>query len=259
LYNAKKLTRDVNGDGVIDEYGFGMRGAGYAAVYYATYPIYGWGGSVFKDDEVTINEPEAVEGFTWYINLFKEHKVCPPSVPTDAWRGIVEGFGGGRTSMYIHNTGSFGEQVKYLGLEKFSVAHFPITSKTGIRWPNFVGAEIFYIPKKAKYKDEAWEFVKFFSEKKQSIKYNLGITSIPPRKSFAESNEYKGQMPKQFWAFIEQLNYSMSNPYLKYPAVSAAVQTKFESYLQAALLGKLTPKEALDKMAEDIKQALKQK
>jgi len=36
-------------------------------------------------------------------------------VPTDGWRGIVEGFGRGVTNTYIHNSGSAEEQKGFVG------------------------------------------------------------------------------------------------------------------------------------------------
>jgi hypothetical protein len=41
----------------------------------------------------------------WYLDLFRKHKVSPPSVPTDGWHGIVD-FGRGGANTYIHNSGS---------------------------------------------------------------------------------------------------------------------------------------------------------
>jgi len=39
-----------------------------------------------KDGKVAINNKEAAEALDWYLDLFRKHKVTPPSVPTDGWR-----------------------------------------------------------------------------------------------------------------------------------------------------------------------------
>jgi len=51
---------------------------------------------------------EAAEALGLVSDLFRKHKVCPPSVPTDGWRGIVEGFGRGVTKLLHPQLGLLG-------------------------------------------------------------------------------------------------------------------------------------------------------
>src|SRR5256712_4833651 len=109
-----------------NQYGFGMRGQGTWAVLYATEFMYANGAQVLgKDGKVAINSKEAAEALDWYLDLFRKHKVCPPSVPTDGWRGIVEGFGRGVTNSYIHNSGSSEEQKDFVKPENFAPCRCP--------------------------------------------------------------------------------------------------------------------------------------
>jgi len=121
LAYAKTMTKpDKN------QYGFGMRGQGTWAVLYATEFMYANGAQVLgKDGKVAINSKEAAEALDWYLDLFRKHKVCPPSVPTDGWRGIVEGFGRGITNSYIHNSGSSEEQKDFVKPENFATVPLP--------------------------------------------------------------------------------------------------------------------------------------
>ncbi len=109
-----------------NQYGFGLRGGGTWAVLYATEFMYGNGAQVLKDGKVVINSPEAVSAFEWYIDLIRKWKVTPPSAPTDAYRQIVEGFGRGVTSMYLHNSGSIEEQKKFVGEPNFATLPIPV-------------------------------------------------------------------------------------------------------------------------------------
>src|SRR5438445_7116882 len=81
---------------------------------------------VLKGGKVAINRPQAAEALDWYLDLFRKHKVCPPSVPTDGWRGIVEGFGRGVTNSYIHNSGSSEEQKDFVGVKNFATVPLPV-------------------------------------------------------------------------------------------------------------------------------------
>ncbi len=112
-----------------NQYGFGMRGAGTWAVLYATEFMYGNGAQVLKDGKVVINSPEAVTAFEWYIDLIRKHKITPPSVATDGYRQIVEGFGRGVTSMYLHNSGSVEEQKKFVGEPNFATLPLPLAAR----------------------------------------------------------------------------------------------------------------------------------
>ncbi len=55
--------------------------------------------------------PEALAANRWYVALSREHKVTPPSVASDGFRQIVDGFKAGRSAMIIHHIGSSNEMI----------------------------------------------------------------------------------------------------------------------------------------------------
>lgn len=88
LEYAKKLTRDTDGDGKTDQWGFGMIGAKTPALFLRFDPwFWGPGGEYIK---MTANGPrsaldtaEALDGFRFFIELYTKHEVVPPG-PTSA-------------------------------------------------------------------------------------------------------------------------------------------------------------------------------
>jgi len=77
LDTAKRLTRDTDGDGKMDQWGFVIRGetAG-GGICWTWFPIlWSFGGDLFdKKWKPTINTPEAIESVEFYKELFK----CSP-------------------------------------------------------------------------------------------------------------------------------------------------------------------------------------
>jgi multiple sugar transport system substrate-binding protein len=78
---AKGLTRDLDGDGTIDQWGFGVPAARSRKSILQWLPWF-WGlGGVLqgKDGEVTLCTPAAVGAMQWYRDLAHKHRVTPPT------------------------------------------------------------------------------------------------------------------------------------------------------------------------------------
>src|SRR5437870_13716064 len=103
-----------------------MRWRGTCAVLYATQFMSASGAQVLgRDGNVAINRKAAAEAPDSSLAPSRKRKVCPASVPTDGWRGIVEGFGRGVTNSYIHNSGSSEEQKDFVKPENFATVPLP--------------------------------------------------------------------------------------------------------------------------------------
>ena len=146
---AKGLTKaDKN------QYGFGMRGSGTWALLYPSEFCYANGAEVLKDGKVVINSKEAVDALAWYLDLALKHKVTPPSIATDGFVEIVEAFGRGVTSMYLHNSGSSGQQKKNVGAANFATLPLPVGPAK--KRASFWFSETLTMFKGAKNKEGAW-------------------------------------------------------------------------------------------------------
>jgi len=124
LAAAKALTKD-------NVYGFGMRGGAGGHDNWGPF-VLGGGASFEKGGMVS---EAALAANRWYVGLGTEHKVIPPSAPTDGFRQIVDGFKAGRTAMAIHHVGSSNEMVEALG-DKVSAVPVP-RSADGKGWTLF--------------------------------------------------------------------------------------------------------------------------
>ncbi|MFX0195187.1 MAG: ABC transporter substrate-binding protein [Candidatus Hodarchaeota archaeon] len=245
---AKKLTRDIDNDGITDQYGFGMRGDGLEAVKALTAFIYAGGGDVYKDGEVVINSPEAVEAAEWYIDLFRTQKVAPPSAPTDGWFGIVEGFGRGTTSMYLHNCGSIHQQNVYIGSANYANLPLPIgPANRRVSYMGQVGLAIF---KGTEHIEEAWKFIEFCVSDWAMTLWNDAAVQLPPRESLAAQPIFAED--PHLSAFVASFPFLQANPYLVFPAWGGIASTKGVALFQQALVGEITAQEMLDQLANEL-------
>jgi len=241
LAYAKAMTKaDRN------QYGFGMRGQGTWAVLYATEFMYANGAQVLKDGKVVINSREAAEALDWYLDLFRKHKVCPPSVPTDGWRGIVEGFGRGVTNAYIHNSGSSEEQKDFVKPENFATVPLPI-GPAGKR-ASFYFSETLTGFKGGKNREGAWRFMAWAMEPEPHFMYSKTLGLLPARKSVAERPEFTRD--PALAGFIKSFPFSIVSPYLAHAGWGGKLDSEGVPLFQQALVGRLSAREFLDKFAD---------
>ena len=228
-----------------NQYGFGLRGGGTWAVLYATEFMYGNGAQVLKDGKVVINSPEAVSAFEWYIDLIRKLKVTPPSAPTDAYRQIVEGFGRGVTSMYLHNSGSIEEQKKFVGEPNF--ATLPIPVGPAKKRASFFFSETLTMFKGGKNKDGAWKFLSWMMDDEQHYQYCKTLGLLPTRQNLSERPPYT---EPAYAGFVKSIPFSIVSPYLAYPSWGGKLDSEGVPMFQQAFVGQITPKQCLDKFAE---------
>ena len=103
-----KLTRDIDGDGKTDVYGFGMRGSNGGQEPWGSF-IYAAGGS-FEH----LDSPESIQGMKDYISLFT-NGYAPETAPNDGFAQVIDGFKSGLTAMTIHHIGSSAQMMELFG------------------------------------------------------------------------------------------------------------------------------------------------
>ena len=236
-----------------NQYGFGMRGQGTWAVLYATEFMYGNGAQVLKDGKVVINSREAVEGLDWYLDLLRKHKVTPPSVPTDGWRQIVEGFGRGITNTYLHNSGSAEEQKGFVGADHFSTVPLPMGPSK--KRASFYFSETLTMFKGGKNRDGAWKFCTFLMDDEPNMMYCKTLGLLPARKTLADRPEFSKD--PALGGFVKSFPFSIVSPYLAHAGWGGKLDSEGVPLFQQAMVGKLSAKDCLDRFAEVLTKNMK--
>ncbi|MBQ8074322.1 MAG: sugar ABC transporter substrate-binding protein [Clostridia bacterium] len=103
-----KLTRDTDGDGKTDVYGFGMRGSNGGQEPWGCFLYAGGGDFEHMDSE------GAIKGMQDYIDLYK-NGYAPETAPNDGFSQVIDNFKSGLTAMTIHHIGSSAQMMELFG------------------------------------------------------------------------------------------------------------------------------------------------
>lgn len=178
---TKKLTRDTNGDGVIDQYGFGTSGR-YVSQFQ---PFVRQNGMDFVDEDkeiATSNNPAVIEGVQFYVDLIRKHKVTPPGITTINLEEIQKMFAEGKVALFFDCEDTSQRFLKEPALAgKFGVGLLPHNKAHAA----FGGTDVIVISKQSKNKEAAWKFLECMVSPKAMAAYCKAIGFSPARKSLA--------------------------------------------------------------------------
>jgi len=182
---GQKLTKDFNGDGIIDQYGIVLET--WADWYY------NWikqnGGEIFTDKGewvfakgkyLTAN----AEAIQFLADLISKYKIAP-DIATSKQLGNYESFMAQRAAMCIYGRWA---QLKFKEIDKFRWNYAVLPHKVQ-RACVFVTVAL-SISSETKYPKESWELVKYLTSTKGQIFTAESGLAIPSRISLVSSDHY---------------------------------------------------------------------
>jgi multiple sugar transport system substrate-binding protein len=252
LEAAKALTKDINQDGRIDQYGTTVGVSGWCG----SLPwLWAAGGDLMNDDvsKCIVNSPEAQTAIQFLVYLDK-HKAAVKSSSATEMGGGREMFMTGKLGMFIYlpwNTLNHLAKCKSL---RWDMALVPKGPKG--RFPRYTG-ECFSIWIGSKHKEESWEFIKYLCSKEVSILFAKS-NWMPARKSVAESAYFiKEGTPYHEEIYIESMKYARalsSIPYLG--GQGGRMAGIWETEITLTLLEKQTVAKALERIEKQVNAVL---
>jgi len=234
---AKKLTRDTNNDGQIDVYGFGIRGGRGGHDYWGTFVLSSGAEIITRDGKSGLTTPEAIAANQWYIDLFRVHKVSPPTTPTDGFNEVIANMKSGKTAMTIHHLGSAKGLVEVLG-DRISAA--PVPRGTKGAWTSF-GDEENGVLAASKVKDEAFKWCAFLAEAENNAIWQKSSGQISINKSNGQTKE--AQEDRFMKASVESTPFAGVLP--AHPKVAEFVESVWPTTMQRAFLGQITSEQMM--------------
>jgi multiple sugar transport system substrate-binding protein len=181
---AKKLTRDLDGDGIVDVYGFGIRGARGGHDWWGTFVLSSGAEFFDANGNSKLTTPQAIAANQWFIDLYTKHKVSPPTTPSDGFVEIIANMKSGKTAMTIHHLGSAKELEAVLG-DKISAA--PVPKGTEGYWTSF-GDEENAVFAATKVPDAAFKWASFLAEAENNAIWQKSSGQVSVNKSNASSD-----------------------------------------------------------------------
>ncbi|MDK2953635.1 MAG: multiple sugar transport system substrate-binding protein [Kosmotoga sp.] len=186
FFDAMMLTEDKDGDGEIDQFGFGFR----TTIDHFVVFLRANNGKIIdvKDDgsiEITINSPEAKEALQFMYDMVHTYKIAYTQ------GGYLDGvFGDGKIMMFIETIASK-PYVERASTGKHGWAWAPVPLwKT--QAPPFAGTDlIMFSTASEEQKKAAWEFMKFLISPEIQAYWSVKTGYMPAVKTALETAQWK--------------------------------------------------------------------
>ena len=245
LQAAKKLTRDKDGDGIIDEWGIQLNYSPFLDVL-----LYAFGGGVLSPDRKRpmIDKPESIEAIKFFVDLYKVHKVAP--VPNPAAMSNTVAFLSGKFAMAIISN----YVTKFKSVNFRWDYTYPPKGRAGrVSIRNSIG---FGIPKTSKNKEAAWIFLKWLIESLPPQYSTMAEGIMPNNKKLATSKYFLEGEPICNRKILPDLQENYSINYTR-TSFAELKDYGFQSAIERAISGKYTIEEAAKRGNKNIEEVLK--
>ncbi len=244
---AKALTKEEGGR--ITRYGFVVRSE---PDYFTTMMLTNGGAFLRGTKEVAFNSDAGVEALQFLVDLVQKHKVAyilPGFADAD--------FGAGKVAMYVAtNPGLSFAKAAVAG--KFQIGLAPLPYKK-VRATLISGTDV-AISAKATPEQQAaaWKYIRFITGTTGTTRWSLRTFYMPVRRSGRDSTlmqVYLRNNPEHK-AGLDSLAFAQTEPNI---AEWAEIRDIIRDAVEAALLGKMTAKQALDDAAAKANRLLTQR
>ncbi len=247
FYKAcEKLTKDTNGDGKTDVYGFGMRGAKGGQSMWSSMVLNALPDWNYFDanGKAQLVKDELIKANQKYIDIFK-NGWAPPTAPTDGFNEILQNFKAGVTAMMYHHVGSSKAIVDTLGADKVVAVPMPagVGGQFGVLEVTNLG-----VYSGSKNIDAATEFIKWISTPEMQDTICTELKQVPWVKSVAAMDKY--QKDVFFKTSADSLTFSKALPIKS--TMSSFTEEVWPQTFQRALLGEITSEKMMEILNDSL-------
>lgn len=242
-----KLTKDLNGDGRLDQWGC-------APDYWWQSYVFSNGGSVVSSDlkKCTLDQPAAYKGLQFMGDLVCKYHVAPNASDLANF-DFNRLFVAGKIGMIV--SGPWAPELMLKDQAKFAYDVAPIPRGPVCR-ATFIGGASYGVLRAARHKDEAWELVKFMTGKEYQQKTAVLSGLVPSRRSVAESVAYlkRRTPPRSRHVVLQMIKYGRPRPPV---ACMQEMEQMVLSQLDVVRLGRKSAKQACKKVTPVVDQLLR--
>jgi multiple sugar transport system substrate-binding protein len=243
---AQKLTRDIDNDGKADRFGTNFNVNEWQFINL----LHQAGGTLIdKEGSPTLNSAYGVEALTYVTDMmFKDKSVYlvrEYEGQNDFLAGVAAMYEGSSVSITHMRQQPINFNIGY--------APLPIhrTNKSAVSGANIV----VFKSGDAKREQAAWEFIKWFTDTEQTARWSVATSYMPVRRSAMKSEIIETFLEKnpQYRGIFEQLENAVYEPQ---SGAWFKARPELKGYLERAMRGQATPKEALDGAANKLRELM---
>jgi len=236
------LTKDTDGDGKIDQWGYGP--PGWDLPFFTL--VYQNGGEIWSKDPIKprFNEAPGVEALQFLVDLIFKDKCARSPAAIAGEMSNINLFGMGKIAMAMSGPWQMAWMKTTYPDINYGVAELP----AGKQKANCAFSSTFGISVHSTDPDAAWEWLRYIMAYEQQLDWGIARISIPSRKAAAE--EAFKEWPA-FLVFLDGLEYARADhPIPGFDAVRQIFSAEFNAALDPAI--RKEPKQALDDAAKRI-------
>jgi len=256
---ARRLTKDLDGDGRIDQYGLVLLGGDKGGFSYRLAPFFFKSGVRMMSDDlktITFNSPRAVSALRLFADMYQVDRSITPGFLAYQLSEINDLFSGNRVAMSIEGPW-FKDMVNRKSPGKqFYTVPVPVPDDLidqAEELPTLQDMVMYPISAKSKHLAETWEVLKYLRSPEADmawIRYDIG--GIATTIQALESPEAKAiaDLP----VYVSELRHA--TPWPPHPGIIPIVNNILAPHCQQAIVGEVTPEEALAAAAAEAQQIL---
>jgi multiple sugar transport system substrate-binding protein len=249
LEAAQQLTVDTDGDGAIDQWGFGLLNVVWVWAGF----VWANGGEVLSEDrtQCLFEQPETVEALQFYFDLQTEHGVSPLPGDLPEQANALVWFQSQSVAMGFAGPWYRPTLVNMENPFNWDVAYPPKSSNLDQRgsvvytdqWAMWSGTQV---------PDETWELMKFLTSKESQERWVelMGARSISPVKEVAESEEWVTYGGSTGSIILDSLSFSQAPP-VNFGNANEA-ETIWNEELGLVVAGEATVEQAVTRICERL-------
>lgn len=259
---AKRLTKDTDGDGVIDQWGLLLMGGDRGGFSFRLAPLfYKAGVNILSADlsRVEFNSPRAVAALQLLADMHQIDKSITPGFLAYSLTEMNDMFCGNKVAMSIEGPWMSGMVAEKKPGKDFYTIPVPVPDDRIDQYetaPTLQDMVMICISAFSKHPDQAWELAKFLRNEEADMNWVLqDMGGVPTTIKALTSPEAKNF--KDLAVYQHELTYA--RPWPPHPKMIAIVKNILAPYCLKAIVGDLTPQQALDQAAQEAQAILEGK
>jgi multiple sugar transport system substrate-binding protein len=243
--DAKKLTKDTNNDGRIDQYGFGET----PELARQAYKIKAFGGELIDhNSRAAFANQQGLQGLQSVLDQYQKERSSAHKTDVGTNSGS-EMFGSGKAAMVIEGNWAIPFLKETFPQLDFATAEIPkVNNQSG----TMIFTVAYVMNKQSEHKSEAWELISYLTGKEGMQKWTGTGFALPTRKSVAANLGYE-QDPLRS-SLVAGVNYGTPWQVGKFPA---AIMNNFDNQFISAMLGEQTLLQAMQRAQNQANQLIK--
>lgn len=252
---AKRLTKDTDGDGKTDQYGLVLMGGNKGGFAYRMIPFFYKAGVDFMTGDLTrvaFDAPMGVATLGLFADMFQKDRSIAPGFLAYDHTETNDMFSCGKAAMCIEGPWVKGMVHAKNPTTRLMIVPVPVPDAMIDRYetaPTLQDVVMYAISARSKHPEVAWEFIKYLRNEEADmawVREDMGGLAT----TLAALGSPEAQKIEHLPLFVHELR--NARPLPPHPKIVALASNSFTPWCQKAIVGEVTPAEALSRAAREV-------